>query len=296
MAGNKRKQSIIALSRELRKVEKKERSLQNSAMHTREQKWRQALEDKVPDKVYENLQKAFCKAFELVFEKGTVVIEKSYQKEEIQDDHKIQNFAFELKANQKSLKKLRKAAGTSRLINTAFTTVEGIGLGAFGIGLPDIVLFISVLLRGIYEMSLRYGFDYDTAEERLFILKLMEAAMLREDEWVSANHSVDRMLFSFVEKVAGESENGRQEMPEEAGQILDGEELSVLREQIRRTADIFAVDMLLLKFVQGLPVAGIIGGAGNPLYYNKVMKYVEVKYRKRYLLTMRKKQETKSKK
>ena len=35
---------------------------------------------------------------------------------------------------------------------------------------------------------------------------------------------------------------------------------------------------------------GILGGAGNPLYYNKVMEYAELKYRKRYLLKLMRKQ------
>ena len=41
--------------------------------------------------------------------------------------------------------------------------------------------------------------------------------------------------------------------------------------------------MLLLKFIQGLPVVGVLGGAANPVYYNKIMKYIQIKYRKRYL-------------
>lgn len=44
------------------------------------------------------------------------------------------------------------------------------------------------------------------------------------------------------------------------------------------------MDMLLLKFIQGMPIVGILGGAANPICYNKVMKYVQMKYRKRYLL------------
>ncbi len=51
-----------------------------------------------------------------------------------------------------------------------------------------------------------------------------------------------------------------------------------------KTADAFAADMLLLKFVQGLPVVGVLGGAGNPVCYRKVMRYAGIKYRKRYLL------------
>ena len=69
--------------------------------------------------------------------------------------------------------------------------------------------------------------------------------------------------------------------PETVG--ITQEELNL---QIRQTASVFAVDMLLLKFIQGLPVIGILGGAANPVYYHKVMKYVQLKYRKRYLLRL----------
>ena len=52
---------------------------------------------------------------------------------------------------------------------------------------------------------------------------------------------------------------------------------------MQETASAFALDMLLLKFIQGLPVVGVLGGAANPVYYNKIMKYIQIKYRKRYL-------------
>ena len=51
------------------------------------------------------------------------------------------------------------------------------------------------------------------------------------------------------------------------------------------------MDMLLLKFIQGAPVIGIFGGAGNPVYYSRVMEYVKVKYQKRYLLGQMRAQE-----
>ncbi|MEE1162214.1 MAG: EcsC family protein [Lachnospiraceae bacterium] len=58
----------------------------------------------------------------------------------------------------------------------------------------------------------------------------------------------------------------------------------ILEEQIRETASVFAMDMLILKFIQGFPVVGILGGIANPIYYNRVLRYVQLKYRKRYLL------------
>ena len=43
--------------------------------------------------------------------------------------------------------------------------------------------------------------------------------------------------------------------------------------------------MLCMKFIQGIPVVGVLGGAVNVSYFNRVMRYVKLKYRKRYLLS-----------
>ena len=88
------------------------------------------------------------------------------------------------------------------------------------------------------------------------------------------NAEVDRLIYQ-----------GRQEVPD----------LDDMVEQRRRTADAFAIDMILLKFIQGLPIVGILGGAGNPVYYNKVIHYVRLKYHKRYLLQLERQQETRKK-
>ncbi len=92
--------------------------------------------------------------------------------------------------------------------------------------------------------------------------------MQKGNEWELGNQEIDRII-------TGTSET--KELPQR------------LERQIKDTAEAFAVDMVLLKFIQGLPVVGIAGGAGNPLYYRKVIKYVEVKYRKRYLLKLQNK-------
>ena len=46
----------------------------------------------------------------------------------------------------------------------------------------------------------------------------------------------------------------------------------------------FAMDMLAAKFIQGLPVVGAFGGLSNPVCWKQVMTYVQLKYRKRYLM------------
>ena len=44
------------------------------------------------------------------------------------------------------------------------------------------------------------------------------------------------------------------------------------------------MDMLAAKFIQGLPVVGIVGGLSNAISYNRILSYVQLKYQKRYLM------------
>ena len=99
---------------------------------------------------------------------------------------------------------------------------------------------------------------------------MMQTALSNGESWVHRNAEVEEML--ELETV----------------DITD----DVFKQQVKDTASAFAMDMLLLKFIQGLPIVGIIGGAANPVYYSKVMKYVQLKYRKRYLLKQKDKNNT----
>ena len=100
----------------------------------------------------------------------------------------------------------------------------------------------------------------------MLILKMMAASLSTGGDWFSRNREVNDLL------------------------RLDDCEISAeeFEKQIQQTSQVFAMDMLLLKFVQGLPVVGILGGAANPLYYSRVMRYVQLKYRRRYLLKLQK--------
>ena len=265
----------MAIQKELKSLQKQEEKMLRAAAKQRTAaSWKSELEKKVPDKVYQNLKAAFGKAFSIIFENGTGIIEKSYNKDAIRQNQKVQDYAVQVKGNRRELRKVKKSAEVAGLGNMALTTVEGIGLGALGIGLPDIVMFVGVLLKGIYETALHYGIDYTSVGERYLILKMMETSLAKGERWIELNAEVDRLIYQ-----------GRQEIPD----------LEDMDEQRRRTADAFAIDMILLKFIQGLPVVGILGGVGNPVYYNKVLHYVRIKYQKRYLLQLERKQETRKK-
>ena len=263
---NGQKKKIRTLNREFAALQRQEARLMRAAVRAKPAGWKTMLEKKVPQKVYTGLNSAFCKGFSLVFQHGRKLIELTYRKEKMQQKHTVQHDTFREQGQRKDLRMLHKNARTSSNLNVAATTLEGIGLGALGIGMPDIVLFLTMVLRGIYETALHYGFDYESRFEQLLILKMMAASLSTGGDWFSRNREVNDLL------------------------RLDSREISEaeFEAQIRKTSEVFAVDMLLLKFIQGLPMVGILGGAANPVYYSKVMRYVQLKYRRRYLLKLQK--------
>ena len=254
----------IALRKEFDAVEKQEKKLRDAALKPKKQNWKNNIESKIPAKVYSGLESAFCKAFSLVFSQGRAIIEKSFDKNNIQAEQAIRDYAVQVKGGRKEYKRIHKSAGQSSTFNMAITTVEGLALGALGIGVPDILLFISTLLKGVYQTALNYGFDYTSRQEQYLILKMMQAALSSGEEWPKLDAEVDGLFCLCDEEMSDEQFNV----------------------QLKNTASCFAVDMLLLKFVQGLPILGLIGGAANPIYYKRIIRYVALKYRKHYLMRL----------
>ena len=251
---------LTPLEKEWQELKRKEKALEKKAGRETRGKWREELEKKVPEKVLSGLQAAFSKGFALLFSRGTKILEKTYDPETLRQKHAVSDGKIVSGTDRKELRKARMDSTGAQLGNLAVTTAEGIGLGALGVGMPDIVIFLGMLLKGIYETALRYGYEYDTPGERLLILKMMETSLSKGGDWHRCNAEVECLMAVPA--------------------APDG---AVLEEQTRKTGEMFAVDMLLAKFIQGMPVVGMLGGAANPVYYNKVMQYVELKYRKRYL-------------
>lgn len=258
------------IQKNLKKIQQKEEKLLQKSTGSLFQPITNKVEDKIPPGLYEKLQQAFYLGFKVVFEKGNILIEKTYDKDSLAIYHRVFDQSFDLIDKKKSLKGLNKLAGKNNLRNLGLTAVEGSGLGLLGIGLPDIPVFIGVVLKSVYEIALSYGFDYCTEEEQYFILNLLEAALASEEKKEACNQKVDKLIGFYNEQVT-------------VGFDLDG--------QMRETADCFAADMLCLKFIQGLPLIGVIGGPSNVRYCKRIMAYAQLKYQKRYLLQKARQQE-----
>lgn len=283
------------IEQEWRQMLREERRFLNKNRTPEKSGWQERVADYVPDKLEGSLHTAFYKAFELIFEKGTGMIEKTCRKEEKRHNYRVHEYAVQIRGNRKTLQAFGKEAKAGKFINTAVSAAEGIGMGVFGMGIPDIPVFLAVLLKSIYEIALSYGFSYDTEEEQVFILRLIEAALSHEEELDARDAALNRWIWCSAQ----EGERGSAESASaDAGRTgasadesaADGRERTAgelpvpsRREQMRRTSDALAAELLYLKFVQGIPVIGVAGGLSDVVYQKKISDYAALKYKRRFL-------------
>ena len=227
------------LQKEWEKLEVQEQRFLQKRSEKRESILNQKLEEKIPPKLQKTLDTAFAKAFALIFEKGTGVIEKTYQRTKLEQDYQVRQYMADVKQN---------------------SGVSGIGMGVLGIGLPDIPVFTGMILKNIYETALQYGYSYESREEKYFILLLIRGAVSYGDTLCEIDGKVNEFIRNGI-------------LPEEYQD----------KEQIEQTAGALSKELLYMKFLQGIPVVGAVGGAYDAVYMKRITEYAELKYRHRYL-------------
>lgn len=226
----------------------------------------QKLEEKVPDKLQETLDIAFAKAFHVIFEKGTGVIEKTYRKEDIKKNYLINELTNELKQDRKSIRAFSKNAKGSGTKNLVMSGAAGIGMGILGIGIPDIPVFTGMILKSIYEIAMHYGYSYEAEEEQYFILLLIQGAVTHGEEMLA----VDKEINQYITSSIWVQEKAKEEM-------------------IQKTASYLSKELLYMKFLQGIPVVGAVGGAYDVVYLKQITAYANLKYERRFLESLKRK-------
>lgn len=262
------------IEKEWQQLLKQEENFLNRNVKVKQSNWQEKIDRFVPEKLSDTLNAAFFKAFEMIFDKGTGIIEKTYQKEKKVQDYKINEYTAEVRGSRRALKAFGRKAKTSKNFNMAVSTVEGIGMGVLGMGLPDIPVFLGVLLRSIYEIAVSYGFSYDTEEEQIFILKIIETALSHENELMQGNMDLNLWM-----------ERKNREKTSEEVDTAESDDFSISRsEQIRHTSDALSRELLYLKFIQGIPVVGVVGGVSDMVYQKRISDYAVLKYKRRFLV------------
>ena len=249
----------------------KEESFLTKHIMDKTPKWVRFVRRKVPASLRRTLESAFGKAFFMVFQKGTGIIEKTYKKDEQRRTYKT------------SSKKLRKegfsAAGVRRFDRQARRTVvknlvismfEGLALGLGGMGIPDIPIFVSVMLKSIYEIAISFGFEYSSDEEKLFILNIIDTALKSGDELRSKNEKLNTLIDQMLDEHEDEADE----------QVV---KLMISR-QVDVSAEALSKELLYGKFIQGKAIIGIIGGINDVTCLKKITDYAVLKYKRRFLL------------
>lgn len=207
------------------------------------------IEKYVPEGLAGILEAAFTKAFEIIFRDGTGIIKKTYGRGSSDNDDIVM---------------LRNRARAILAKDTVVTAAEGTGLGLAGIGLPDIPVFTAVLLRNIYQLAECYGFDYESKTEQVFILKLIETGL----SYGESAEKLNDELNALMEQIDNE----------------DYTYYGLISQQIKAASEAVSKEVLYMKFIQTIPVVGAAGGISNLTCLNKVGRFAELKYRKRFIM------------
>lgn len=237
-------------------------------------KWVKFVEKKVPATLQKTLETAFNKAFVTVFEKGSGLIEKTYRKqrhERLFREHERDIHAEGFSG--KSLRRFERQAKRTAAKNLTITTIEGIGFGIVGLGIPDIPIFVSVMLKSIYEIALSYGFSYTTDKEKLFILKLIDTALKSGETLRKKDADMNKLIRRYFEE----------EETAEAETDPFVVELQIKR-QIDSSAEALSHELLYGKFLQGSTFIGVIGGTADFTCLKRITDYAALKYKRRFLL------------
>lgn len=242
---------------------KSEEKFQISRMSAKPRSFNGKIDKYVPDKFRSVLNTAFNKAFTLVFEKGSGVIGKTYDKEEYEYKYKVKEYALKLKESKKNIKRFSRKASIAKSVNMLISGVSGVGMGIAGIGIPDIPIFTLLVLRSIYEIAMSFGFDYENENEQIFILKLIEVSMKDGIDFANENSEVNKL-------------------------IDNKEKLTIAKEeQINNTSKVLADSMIYMKFLQGVPIVGLVGGLYDFLYMDRISTYAYLKYKRKFFIKSR---------
>mgnify|MGYP003302454493 FL=1 len=134
-------------------------------------------------------------------------------------------------------------------------------MGLLGVGIPDIPVFTGMVLKSIYEIALSYGYEYESEGERRFILMLIQGAVSYGQEMLEVNAGIDAYITD-------------PDIPQDYEEKI----------QIEKTAGELSKELLYMKFLQGIPVVGAVGGIYDAVYMKRITEYANLKYKKRFLM------------
>ena len=56
-----------------------------------------------------------------------------------------------------------------------------------------------------------------------------------------------------------------------------------MKTEVKIAAEGLSGELLYMKFLQGIPIVGAVGGAYDPIYIDRITRYAAMKYNRRFL-------------
>ncbi len=221
------------------------------------------IENKTPEKVQIMTEAVFQSAFEFIFEEGIDVIEKTYSKEKSKNEYIKNKEEFNLKKTKKTLRKFDKSVKFSNNISSVLTGIKSVALGTFGVGMPDIPVFVGEMLRVIYTTALKYGYSYEKECEKIFVLSIIGFALCETSQ--KQKYSL------FCDDIAKSIETGKNIT-------------TTLKDMEYEISKIVSKSVCGTKIIQGIMIAGIASSIGNISIINNISKSAYLKYKKRFIM------------
>ncbi|MBQ4050868.1 MAG: EcsC family protein, partial [Oscillospiraceae bacterium] len=151
------------------------------------------LREKIPDGLERTLNRAFRMALGYFMGDGAALLDRMIAGEEILSEYREREEQILRDRNFEALRQLDKTAARSRGGNLVVTAVEGTGLGLLGVGLPDIPVFLGMILKTARETALRYGFTGRSVFEESYFLRVLCGGILGGEEGKALFAEADKM-------------------------------------------------------------------------------------------------------
>ena len=246
--------------RELHRVEQQELNYLKRRSKEKTSLLNAVTKKKIPEKMHDTLEEVFYRSLKMRLEKGTNGLEATLgrEKKEARWEENIQH--AQILRDSDSLRNLSREAAKDGARSLILSGMTGVGLGIIGVGIPDVAVYSAMLIREVYSHALNYGYHYDSDEEKYFVLLVIRGAFLSGPSLEEVNKKAN----VFMKK----------------GEIPENTDLL---NEIKVTAKTVAGELTSCKFVQGIPLVGVVGGVYDAVYMARLAEFADIKYRKRML-------------
>ncbi len=219
------------------------------------------ISEKIPAQLENTLVQAFSGAFKLIYRNGLPWIEKTFSALEMNETYQKRCEKLDATMGKKNFKDYKR-----QLKDASMVMGEGIGLGALGISLPDIPVYIGFLLRTCMISAKSHGIDISSEKERYMMLQLIALSVAPK-----------------------ENRQDRQSLLRELSKNIDdyNDVFYDLESAIRDASAQLAQSMLLSRFVMGVPLIGTIGGLYHSNMILRLQQFSDIYYERRLLYKKR---------